>query len=122
MPTFCLCLPIITSLVMFTACHRPKEIKISGQTMGTTWSLRSAQATTSTREFIQSHLDQREAVLVRHDPHHCPIDRSQRQHRALEALGDRVRVKRRSRRMGTLARHRKPGESHEAGHHRQQRN
>jgi thiamine biosynthesis lipoprotein len=63
MPTFYPCLPIITSLVMFTACHRPKEIKISGQTMGTTWSLRSAQATDSTREFIQSHLDQREAVL-----------------------------------------------------------
>jgi thiamine biosynthesis lipoprotein len=63
MPTFCLCLPIITSLVMLTACHRPKEIKISGQTMGTTWSLRSAQATTSTQEFIQNHLDQREAVF-----------------------------------------------------------
>lgn len=31
--------------------------------MGTTWSLRSAQATESTRQLIQNHLDQREAVL-----------------------------------------------------------
>ena len=63
MHTFCLCLPIITSFVMLTACHGPQDIKISGQTMGTTWSLRSAQATANTREFIQSHLDHREAVL-----------------------------------------------------------
>ncbi len=48
---------------MLTACHRPKEIKISGRTMGTTWSLCSVQATDSTRQLIQSHLDQREAVL-----------------------------------------------------------
>lgn len=31
--------------------------------MGTTWSLRAAVADDSTRQFIQSHLDQREAVL-----------------------------------------------------------
>lgn len=63
MPTSYHCLPIITSLVMLTACSRPEEIKISGKTMGTSWSLRSVQATDSTRQFIQSHLDQREAVL-----------------------------------------------------------
>ncbi|MCX6858311.1 MAG: FAD:protein FMN transferase [Verrucomicrobia bacterium] len=63
MPTFYHCLPIITLFVMFQACHRPEEIKISGKTMGTTWSLRSAQATASMRQLIQSHLDQREAVL-----------------------------------------------------------
>ena len=48
---------------MLTACHRPEEIKFSGRTMGTTWSLLSAQATDSMRQLIQSHLDQREAVL-----------------------------------------------------------
>jgi thiamine biosynthesis lipoprotein len=63
MPTSFQCLPIITSLVMLTACHRPEEIKLSGRTMGTTWSLLSAQATDSMRQLIQSHLDQREAVL-----------------------------------------------------------
>jgi thiamine biosynthesis lipoprotein len=63
MPTSYHCLPIITSLVMLTACSRPEEIKLSGRTMGSTWSLRSAQATESTRWLIQSHLDQREAVL-----------------------------------------------------------
>jgi thiamine biosynthesis lipoprotein len=63
MPTSYHCLPIITSLVMLSACSRPEEIKLSGRTMGTTWSLRSAQATESTRLLIQSHLDQREAVL-----------------------------------------------------------
>lgn len=63
MPTSFQCLPIITSLVMLTACHRPEEIKFSGRTMGTTWSLLSAQATDSMRQLIQSHLDQREAVL-----------------------------------------------------------
>lgn len=63
MPSFHQCLPIITLLVMFQACHRHDENSISGQTMGTTWSLRSEQATEQTRQFIQSHLDQREAVL-----------------------------------------------------------
>lgn len=63
MPTSFQCLPIITSLVMLTACHRPEEIKFSGRTMGTAWSLLSAQATDSMRQLIQSHLDQREAVL-----------------------------------------------------------
>lgn len=63
MPTSFQCLPIITSLVMLTACHRPEEIKFSGRTMGTTWSLLSAQATDGMRQLIQSHLDQREAVL-----------------------------------------------------------
>jgi thiamine biosynthesis lipoprotein len=63
MPTSYHCLPIITSLVMLTACDRPEEIKLSGRTMGTTWSLRSAQATDSTGQLIQSHLDQREALL-----------------------------------------------------------
>lgn len=48
---------------MLTACHRPEEIKFSGRTMGTTWSLLSAQATDGMRQLIQSHLDQREAVL-----------------------------------------------------------
>jgi thiamine biosynthesis lipoprotein len=63
MPTSYHCLPIITLLVMLTACSRPEEIKLSGKTMGTTWSLRSVQATESTRQLIQSHLDQREAVF-----------------------------------------------------------
>ena len=54
MPTSFQCLPIITSLVMLTACHRPEEIKLSGRTMGTTWSLLSAQATDSMRQLIQS--------------------------------------------------------------------
>ena len=64
MPSFHQCLPIITLLVMFQACHRHDESSISGQTMGTTWSLRSVQATEQTRQLIQSHLDQREAMLT----------------------------------------------------------
>ena len=63
MPITYRCLTIITSLVMITSCHRQEQIKISGKTMGTTWSLCSRQATEGTRQLIQSHLDQREAVL-----------------------------------------------------------
>lgn len=36
---------------------------LSGQTMGTTWSLKAVGVNAATRELIQKHLDQREAVL-----------------------------------------------------------
>ncbi|MEQ1748425.1 MAG: FAD:protein FMN transferase [Prosthecobacter sp.] len=63
MPAFYHCLPIITLFVMFQACNRQEATSIGGKTMGTTWSLRSEQATKETRQLIQDHLDQREAVL-----------------------------------------------------------
>jgi FAD:protein FMN transferase len=63
MPSFYHCLSIITLLVMLQAYGRQNEAVLSGQTMGTTWSLRSVQASDETRALIQNHLDQREAVL-----------------------------------------------------------
>jgi thiamine biosynthesis lipoprotein len=50
--------------ILLLSCEGKKELaSISGQTMGTTWNLRSLQAKDQTRALIQSHLDQREAVL-----------------------------------------------------------
>ena len=46
------------------ACGRPEALsRIQGVTMGSTWSLQAARATDETRELIQKHLDQREAVF-----------------------------------------------------------
>jgi thiamine biosynthesis lipoprotein len=51
-------------VLLLVSCDGKEEFtSISGKTMGTTWSLRSAQATDSIGQLIQSHLDQREALL-----------------------------------------------------------
>lgn len=50
-------------LIVLCGCRPSESQSISGKTMGTTWSLRAEQATAQTRQLIQSHLDQREAVL-----------------------------------------------------------
>jgi len=51
-------------VLLLVSCDGKEEFtSISGKTMGTTWSLRSMQATDNTQLLIQSHLDQREAVL-----------------------------------------------------------
>lgn len=50
-------------LLIISSCEPSEPKIIKGQTMGTTWSLRSVKAAESIRDFIQSHLDQREAVL-----------------------------------------------------------
>lgn len=50
--------------LLLVSCDGKEEFtSIGGKTMGTTWSLRSEQATKETRQLIQDHLDQREAVL-----------------------------------------------------------
>ncbi len=50
--------------LLLVSCDGKEEFtSISGKTMGTMWSLRSEQATKETRQLIQDHLDQREAVL-----------------------------------------------------------
>ncbi len=54
-------LPLI--LLTLVGCQ-PSELQvIEGKTMGTTWSLRALGADEKARQLIQSHLDQREAVL-----------------------------------------------------------
>lgn len=68
MPSFHHCLPFITMFVMFQACHRHEESLIGGNTMGTTWSLRSEQTTTETQHLVQNHLDRRETVLSHWKP------------------------------------------------------
>ncbi|WP_170266978.1 FAD:protein FMN transferase [Brevifollis gellanilyticus] len=51
-------------LACLSGCHLDEAPKLlSGPTMGTTWSLRAEGADDSIRQLIQSHLDQREAVL-----------------------------------------------------------
>lgn len=50
-------------LIVLCGCRPSESQSISGKTMGTTWSLRSEQATKETRQLIQSYLDHREAVL-----------------------------------------------------------
>lgn len=42
---------------------QPQLTELSGETMGTTWSLLALSATETTRAGIQNHLNQREAVL-----------------------------------------------------------
>lgn len=54
-------LPLI--LLTLVGCQ-PSELQvIEGKTMGTTWSLRALGADEKARQLVQSHLDQREAVL-----------------------------------------------------------
>jgi thiamine biosynthesis lipoprotein len=51
-------------LVLLVACSPNPALKMfSGPTMGTTWSLQTVEADSALQELIQTHLDQREAVL-----------------------------------------------------------
>lgn len=50
-------------LIVLCGCQPSESQSIGGKTMGTTWSLRSEHAAKETRQMIQDHLDQREAVL-----------------------------------------------------------
>lgn len=50
-------------LLTLVGCQPPEPQVIQGKTMGTTWSLRALGADEKARQLIQTHLDQREAVL-----------------------------------------------------------
>lgn len=63
MPSLHLLAFSLLAVVVLSACRENGPELLTGPTMGTTWSLRAAGADESTRAFIQSHLDQREAVL-----------------------------------------------------------
>jgi thiamine biosynthesis lipoprotein len=54
-------LPLI--LLTLVGCQPSEPQIIQGKTMGTTWSLRALGADENARPLIQTHLDQREAVL-----------------------------------------------------------
>jgi thiamine biosynthesis lipoprotein len=50
-------------VLMPSSCRQHGLKTVSGTTMGTTWSLKSAQAGEDVRRRVQEHLDRREAVL-----------------------------------------------------------
>jgi len=54
-------LPLI--LLSLVGCRPSEPQIIQGKTMGTTWSIRALGADEKARQLIQTHLDQREAVL-----------------------------------------------------------
>lgn len=49
--------------LLLPGCGRQELKTVSGTAMGTTWSLRSAEAGEEVRRLVQEHLDRREAVL-----------------------------------------------------------
>jgi thiamine biosynthesis lipoprotein len=54
---------LVGASVLLSGCWRRGPVMVSGNTMGTTWSLRSAEAGEDVRRLVQGHLDRREAVL-----------------------------------------------------------
>ena len=50
-------------VLLISCCSKQPLTMLSGPTMGTTWSLQTVEADLALQELIQTHLDQREAVL-----------------------------------------------------------
>lgn len=50
-------------VLLISCCSKQPLTMITGPTMGTTWSLQTVVADSALQELIQTHLDQREAVL-----------------------------------------------------------
>ncbi len=50
-------------MLLISCCSKQPLTMITGPTMGTTWSLQTVEADSALQQLIQTHLDQREAVL-----------------------------------------------------------
>jgi FAD:protein FMN transferase len=50
-------------VLLISCCSKQPLTMLSGSTMGTAWSLQTVEADSALQELIQTHLDQREAVL-----------------------------------------------------------